>query len=393
MIMRIKLFILSTLFLSPLSLAAETLINDPEDGAPPLIVPTSTATTKAVPKNLSISQMGKLGRDLKLLQFRQKGLNLELFQFGADVEVLYTYANNVAHAFDKEDPVADDEDIDIVNLRAYFVVSPSDWIVATGTYKFDTTTNFNHMMETAAEQDLKNWQDLFISVGNLNQSPYYATVGKQYIPFGSFRKLSAYTNPLTKTVFRMNADAITLGRDKENMNTLFSVYKAKDHHLSFIVQNNYLFNLGKITKANVGVGFSSDIANMSSAIEKSVVAKGNKPLPAFDAFAEWSLGKFAFKTEINQTLVNSQNNQKFGAWALEGQYAFHFWQPSAITTGYSMLYNAEDVFDSSLPKRQWVSSYKVQLPWNVYAGLEYVRGTTFGYRAYNEINVDVTVKF
>lgn len=346
-------------------------------------------------KELYLSQLGKIGKDVKILKRRQRGVDLNLLNFGWDLEFAYDSSRNLQSAYDSEEPDDRTDKWRLNNLRTYFVVSPSDWIFWEGTYRFNTTPNFDHTVDGIYNQhNLQYWQDFFVTLGNLNHSPFFATVGKQYIPFGNFKKLSVSTDPLTKDIFRMNADAITLGHVQGNHLSTLSFYQG-DEHLAVAAQyeNQLSLATAKPSKIRYGVGVASEVFTMTKAFE-SIQPEDESSLPVLDLFAEYWLGPFAFKTEFDQVLNKAQNGKYLTVFDVEGQYGFNMLTlPNAVSLAYSRSINSENLVNSYLPEEQWILSYKVQFKPHTYLGFSYALANTTEDNKYSIFVANLILKF
>ncbi len=83
----------------------------------------------------------------------------------------------------------------------------NDWFLGFMSFAYDNSPTDSGNRVNNSSLYLDNG---FITLGNLNKIPYYATIGQIYVPFGQF---SSYliSDPLNKIIFRTKARALTLG--------------------------------------------------------------------------------------------------------------------------------------------------------------------------------------
>ena len=83
----------------------------------------------------------------------------------------------------------------------------NDWFLGFMSFAYDNspTDSGNRINNSSLYLD-----NGFITLGNLNKIPYYATIGQIYVPFGQF---SSYliSDPLNKIIFRTKARALSIG--------------------------------------------------------------------------------------------------------------------------------------------------------------------------------------
>jgi hypothetical protein len=108
----------------------------------------------------------------------------------------------------------------------------------------------------------------FITIGDLNRSPFYATAGKFYVPFGSYSGSVLNTLPdISEELGGIKANAVTLGMNevKYHLNTRVFAYRPnvrapKDHDLNGGVDVEMTQHFTK-SHASEGISVVSNIAD------------------------------------------------------------------------------------------------------------------------------------
>lgn len=107
----------------------------------------------------------------------------------------------------------------------------------------------------------------FVTIGNLQQTPFYATVGQLYLPFGRYSS-AMVTNPITKTIGRIEQRALVLGYFRDGI--YFETYMDNGDRVGNNPDTSFLqtgANLGyknsdsRIGSVDVGIGYTSNIAD------------------------------------------------------------------------------------------------------------------------------------
>jgi hypothetical protein len=153
----------------------------------------------------------------------------------------------------------------------------------------------------------------FITLGDLSTSPFYASVGQMYIPFGSFSTGTSDLGTLPRAIGRIYDKAISVG-----------YYPGNGLHLTGAVYNGYTknsktSNLDQIASTlsykrkvklfdtassyKVGVSYTNNI--QESVGIRGVFSHGailNHFVPGGDIFASFSFGDYTLRTEYISAL-------------------------------------------------------------------------------------------
>ncbi len=105
----------------------------------------------------------------------------------------------------------------------------------------------------------------FFTYGNLKQSPIYASIGLEHIPFGQFGGGGPYTDSLIKTALRPSAQNVAMmGFDQDGLNTYFGFYTTN-------TKNNFSYSMhyqGTVhgLSYGMGAGYLHDVRNIGGAL-------------------------------------------------------------------------------------------------------------------------------
>lgn len=120
----------------------------------------------------------------------------------------------------------------------------------------------------------------FVVVGNFLTSPFYASFGQMFVPFGVYSS-TLVSSPLTQTLARTQVRAIVFGYKQQTENNLYAsayIFQGASHASSSSRINNGGINLGygfrmNQVNANIGAGVIANIAD-----SQGMQYTGNQPL-------------------------------------------------------------------------------------------------------------------
>lgn len=247
----------------------------------------------------------------------------------------------------------------------------------------------------------------FITLGNLDKSPFYGSFGQMYVPFSRYDSWMI-SDPLTKFVGKTKARAITATylRQSGNLRPYVEGFwfkgdasYANDGNASQAKQGGadtgIVFKRDKLT-ADLGVSYISSIAdsdglqgtgassgfkgfNENSDKEKLVHAVGGAA-----AHGNVGYGNFYFNGEYITALQEfSQSDLTYNnggaqpkAWNTEAAYLFHlFNRSSSIALGYSRSYEALGL---NIPEQRYMLTMAMTLLSNLTAYLELRHDINYG---------------
>ena len=263
-----------------------------------------------------------------------------------------------------------------------------DWV--TGTMQLEYTET-----EYPGQSDL-NMRKAFVTVGNLKESPWYASFGRNTIDFGNMDSYNPFTHTTTNHYFHAQstdptlaigyanygwhvvATAINGGRQQR-----VAHHEDSNHVKNFALKAEKAFTLGEKSMLQVGASYlhssiynsvtphhtATDIAAADDQVHRNGI---------WNVFAEMQLQNWMFMVEFTRTLRDWPAVDE-PVWALTAQaeYFFDNWgRPASV----SFVYGHGDQGRSGDEwefMRQVILGYETQVNSNFYLGAEYVHNHGF----------------
>lgn len=167
-------------------------------------------------------------------------------------------------------------------LDAY-ILGPSRWTSGLLELSYDNnigteTGSFSSNNRTQNSRVYIN--KAFVVIGDFLQTPFYATFGQMYVPFGVY-STTLVSDPLTQTLARTKARAILFGYKQQSVNNFYAsayIFRGASHASATSRVNNGGINVGygfKMNQVNADVG-AGVIANIADS--QGMQYTGNQPL-------------------------------------------------------------------------------------------------------------------
>jgi hypothetical protein len=277
-------------------------------------------------------------------------------------------------------------------LDTFAAVSP--WAQGFMSLSFDNS-NFQPQLEGSGDAINNSriyLQRGFLTIGNLDRSPLYLTMGQMYVPFGDYANYML-SNPSTKALARTTARAALLGLSTHGLYASGYAYSGSSADTSNDI-NEFGGNLGyKFSGAkvggNFGAGMISNIAD-SSGMQNTGLSTGfegfgetssteeilNK-VPAADAHGELDIGKLSLISEFIlptrsfniQDLMFNNSGAKPRAWHAEGDYTFTMLaKPSVLGFAYDESWQSLAL---AIPKNSYTGIFSISIWKNTIESLEF----------------------
>lgn len=375
--------------------------------------------------DLSMQMMGNqmgVGKELNLLQARQKGLQMLTIGGYAQADAVYDYSSPegnfinpaINSAAGQASTATSTTRLELSNVNLATTAAMGNWVTGyiqvgksavgedlsaavlnpeTGDYAGSTSVNNNFGI-----------QDAYLVFGNLSQMPVYGFIGNKDIDFGSFQTVDIYNQPLNRTLFEAHGNTAGVGLNAYGFNGTFSlmnggsesstpVYVTSNYQYDNLNTtnntsiNNYAVNLsygmtnGPVTW-DLGAGYLAGGSYLNNTTntqhptgETNGVwdVNGKVSVAGFDLLAEYD--STASNTYDSQYVLGNNNSAaRAQAWDVGADYNFNVMgYTSAVNADYSgaNLGSGSNLGNNTGKGSQYVLGYRVEAVKNVWAGLEY----------------------
>ena len=343
-----------------------------------------------------IKQQGSINEDLTLLKNRQdylqkltkqgKSISRPVLELSGGLEGQFLYNNDGFGGTDSHDL-----GINLATAELDTQVIASNWVAGLFSMNYKSTPISVGNREPESDFYLARG---YITLGDLNQSPWYFTIGKEYVPFGQFS--SAMINDgLTKTLGRILSTTTSLGFYKNGLNIIgFSYsgsrtnngspvfsqggfrigYKIRHNGNRYAINASWVSNLADasgmqdngVSEVGKFSGFSNDNGNNLT----HAVAGGD--ISASATFGKITLGAeylTAMRHFASTDLTFNGSAAKPSAMTVEADYAFNLMnKPATFALAYDKSWQAAAL---NMPKQSYLASIGVSWFKNTVAQLEY----------------------
>lgn len=258
-------------------------------------------------------------------------------------------------------------DVTNVGLDAFFL-GPSEWILGFIEFNYDSSSPINNNVFTSTSNYTDSNSRVFVNkafatLGNFSESPFYATFGQFYVPFGTYSSVMIST-PFTKVLGRTKARSILVGYQQQADCAFYAaayIFRGDSHAASVSKVNNGGINVGYKTKFdmissnfNFGGGLIGNIADsggMQIGNGFDSYEQLSHRVPGYNLHGVFSVGKhfdfigeFVGSTQAFSASDMSYNGNGAKPWALNGEAAYTFTilddRPSTLAIGYQQSYQA-----------------------------------------------------
>lgn len=222
----------------------------------------------------------------------------------------------------------------------------------------------------------------FLTVGNLNKTAFFSSIGQLDIPFGRYSS-SMISSPLTEFVGKIKTRAITLGYRTGEENSPYAnafVYHGAANNSSNIndagADVGYLMQINGV-KADLGGSFVNNIADAKGFQGTGLSSprfRGfdhdeslDHVVPGADVYGRLSFDKLTFLGEYVKALRHfASSNLSFdghgaqpSAWQAEATYGFHVGQhPSSISVAYQ---GSQEALGINIPRARYSTVLQIAL--------------------------------
>ncbi len=288
-------------------------------------------------------------------------------------------------------PSTTDIDITNVSLDAFFM-GPSSWTLGFIEFSYDGNSPVNSVYTSNNDFRTSNSRvyinKAFITLGNFEKTPLYATAGQIYVPFGVYSSVMV-SDMLSKLLGRTKARAVEIGYMPQTKTTLYGsafVFRGDSHANSVAKVRNgginlgYKYNFGYFV-GNIGAGY---MANLADSVGMQVTGfNQNEQLmhtvPAYDLRAVLSfgehvdvIGEYVFAGKSFNPDDMSYNNSGAKPWAFDTELSYSFMmldnKPSNVGIGYAASGQA---LAMGIPTRRYNVVFNTSIWRNTIQSLEF----------------------
>jgi hypothetical protein len=217
--------------------------------------------------------------DVQLLNIRRK-ISEQLHLMGGEITkepyhshlLLSGLVESQANYFNKGgSPSTTDIDVTSVSLDAFFL-GPSDWTLGFVEFNYANDTPAQSVFTSTNQYRVANSRvfvnKAFVTIGDFQLSPFYASVGQYYVPFGTYSS-TMISNLFTRALARTKARAFLLGMQQQTKQAFYGaayIFRGDSHANSVAKVNNGGVNLGfkfetDYFRGNFGGGVLANLAD------------------------------------------------------------------------------------------------------------------------------------
>lgn len=279
-----------------------------------------------------------MNEDLLLLEDRDKfNRILEASGSSLDTRPLLVFSGGIegTTTYNKDYTDSNDFTITLSTAELDLMAIMSQWASGFMSIGFDNSAPESGARVTNSRIYLQRG---FVTIGNLQQTPFYATVGQLYLPFGRYSS-AMVTNPITKTIARIEERALVLGYFHDGI--YFETYLDNGERVgnnpdTVFVQTGanlgYKNSNSRIGSVDVGIGYTSNIAD-SQGMQSNGLSSSDEDESQFAGFGKTT----------NPLTDNSGNNLAHNVDALD----LHFKLTRGMTTLITEYITALRHFDAN----------------------------------------------
>lgn len=303
-------------------------------------------------------------------------------------------------------------DINLSTVALETVINANSWI--TGLVKFEYSDTPPEIGARVTNSNVKV-KRAYVTVGNLNEFPVYATIGQLYVPFGAYNYWTI-SDSLTKTIGRLEERAIVLGFNKCGAYGSLFAYEGDSHSGGGNSINSWGANLGYIFSQakwslDVGASYVANIADSQgmqdtgfTSVDSSRTFEGfknheqlEKQVPAADVHALFKYDPVWISVEYlsalndfnKQDLTFNDNGAKPKAFDVQGIYNFNFiGKPAFVTAGFGESWESLGL---NIPKYSYIVSTGISMFKNTVQSIEYRHDINYNKNDVSTSNGDVFV--
>ncbi len=344
--------------------------------------------------DLPFGRLPDTGLSYALLQEQQKFPSVLTIggYFEADAQIWGGDAINNNSTITEGSYANNSSDFAATTADLYFLANLNNWTQAFVTVDGGLTGHTTTVSEA------------FVTFGNLAKSPFYATLGQSYIPFGLFEGYGVWANTLVTNAFRSaEIPQLNVGFGQGGFNSSIAFFNGEDNVNDFSINAQYGTSTSNTVSATGGLGYVNDVRFMGNELGEAY-ATGSTPVSNTNPLSGGRNGAIDVNALVNYNFnakdslglsgewvgttgsaqVNNVDTGKMSAWDLMGTYTTAIASKSTVfAVGYSATQNMQNVplalggaastggADITGAKSQWLAYVDSEVLDNVYLGPEY----------------------
>jgi hypothetical protein len=298
----------------------------------------------------------------------------------------------------KVSPGNHNSDLNLTAADIDLLARVNPWIMGFMSLEYDSSRNTPYMTGNSKFRLGKG----FITLGNLNKTPFYASVGQLYVPFGKYSSFQI-TAPVTEALGRTKARAFVLAADDKDNTGLY----AAGYTFASSLRNNNRINGGadfgwnghyQQISGQIAAGYLANLADSAGlqdngggeGIPYSGLAQSNASehlhhsVPGLDIhgnvnYRQFSLlGEYvsALKSFSSRDVSFNQHGAKPKALDVEAAYSYHLYnRPGSIALDYG---HTEQALALLLPRQRYSVTVNYSFFRNTLASLEFRHDRDYG---------------
>ena len=349
-----------------------------------------------------------INQDVQLLSIR-KSIHQQLLAMGGEIfkepyhshlllsgvaEAQANYINNGGS------PSTTNINVTNVSLDAFFL-GPSDWTLGFVEFSYNNASPIKNGVYTASSYYTDSNSGVYVNkafatFGNFSRSPFYATIGQFYVPFGTYSSVMVST-PFTNVMMQTKARSFLAGFKQQSDNAFYAsayIFRGDSHASSVSKINNGGINLGYqyhygVANGTFGAGVLGNIAD-SGGMQQNAGFDSYEQIshrvPGYDLRGNFALldhinliGEFMGSARSFNANDMSFNGHGAQPWAFDAEAAYTFTifdnKPSTIGIGYQQ---SREALALGLPQKRYAAVLNTSLIRNTLEAIEFRHDLNYG---------------
>jgi hypothetical protein len=236
----------------------------------------------------------------------------------------------------------------------------------------------------------------FITFGDFTKSPYYASVGQMYLPFGRYAS-SMVTPPYIRTIGRTKARAILVGFKDQGANSFYGEtydYRGPSGRANkWGLDGGMNFTINSKISGLIGASYISTLAD-SVGLQDTGTTTGfqgfgengqpTNRVPAYDVYGQLTLNPFnitaeylkATKSFKQSELSYNDHGAEPSGYNIEGAYTFNMMNvASSWAIGYQ---HTSEALAIGVPKQAWSTTLNMNIWKDTLLSFEFRHDINYG---------------